>query len=61
MDLNEKLRQAREALSSRTEELSALKANLSSKINEISNTHGHEMNVEKDKALQVSFFLKDRQ
>lgn len=56
MDLNEKLRQAREALASRTEELSALKANFSSKINEMSNIHGHEMNLEKDKTLQVSFF-----
>ena len=52
-DLTQQLRQAREALASRTQELDALKAEWTSKTNDMSLKHRQEVTQEREKTLQV--------
>ena len=53
-DLTHQLRQAREALASRTQELDALKTEWSAKTSDMSLKHRQEVTLEREKALQVS-------
>ena len=53
-DLTQQLRQAREALASRTQELATIKSEWTSRVTEITNRHGQEASTEKEKAFQVS-------
>jgi len=47
------LKQAKDTLLSQTQELTTIKADWTAKLNEISNMHGQEINMEKEKSLQV--------
>ncbi len=52
-ELNTQLRQAREALASRTQELDSLKLEWTSRTNDLSTRHGKEIHDERDKHIKV--------
>ena len=58
-ELNSQLRQAREALSSRTTELDNLKTEWTSRVNDLSSRHVKEISEEKEKAIQVRILSND--
>lgn len=59
-DLSTQLRQAREALNSRTVELNSIKGDWTTRINELNNLHGQEMNIERDKKIQMQANLQQK-
>lgn len=59
-DLSMQLRQARETLLSQTQELTTIKADWIAKQNEMANIHRQEMNMEKEKSLQIQTSLQQK-
>ncbi|ELU04624.1 hypothetical protein CAPTEDRAFT_198072 [Capitella teleta] len=59
-DLSTQLRQAREALSSRTMELDALKRDWTSRSKDVSSQHMQELNAEREKSLQTQNSMQQR-
>lgn len=53
-ELSQQLRQAREALAARTQELDSLKAEWTSRTSDITSRHAQQVNEEKERALQVA-------